>query len=122
VSQTSRSANFIFIASRASNVLRLGLATAALQRHPAKHAAMSGCALTLAPRLIYRRSVSCLCPIFFLFFSLKFFFLKTIIFARRFRQLPQNIPENSAPATREKKWHGSCNAACTENICVFRNL
>jgi preprotein translocase subunit YajC len=52
VSQTSRSAHFVSIALRASNVLRLGFATAALHHHPAKHAAVSGYARWQSDRLI----------------------------------------------------------------------
>jgi hypothetical protein len=44
MAKPSRSTHFVSIALRVSNVLRLGFATAALHRHPAKHAAISGCA------------------------------------------------------------------------------
>jgi hypothetical protein len=44
VAKPSRSVHFVSIALRASNVLRLVCDTAALHRHPAKHAAVSGCA------------------------------------------------------------------------------
>jgi hypothetical protein len=79
MAKPSRSTHFVSIAWRASNMLRLGFATAALQRHPAKHAAVSGCASALAPRLIYRRNVSSLRPASFpqqLFHAVSGIFIK----------------------------------------------
>jgi hypothetical protein len=72
VAKPSRSAHFVSIALRVNNMLRLGFATAALHRHPAKNVAVSGVRPNPSRLIFFRvvRVVRSYSPCFILWHSL----------------------------------------------------